>query len=195
MFIYIVEGPSGSGKSTMLIKQQVDWPGVLYIEGRSTQVRDYEGKSGLMEATLKDTRVAAAIVTCQADMVLLDRWILSSMVYDSLRGEAPLPRQIEFNRVMVGWLSVILGLQEQLRARGRPFPEDFQFNWKFNLPSYTEIKQRRIRNKVYPFDAGEELMAYRVIKGLLEGFIEEGLVSAPGIEFSSQDVTEGNWEW
>lgn len=197
VFVYCVEGPAGGGKSTLIKKQQVDWPGLLFIEGRFTKTRDYSGDLGLMEATMKDARVLASLLTCQSEMVVIDRWLLSGIVYDSLRGEAPIPEQQQFDYFMGGWVYAMLGLRQQLRSRGRFYPEELQINWMFNIPSAFDLIERRDSIvKVFPFSVMDEIDAYQKVQNLMDQFLHNGDYNLPSwLEMEAQDVSEGVWEW
>lgn len=194
--IYIVEGPAGSGKSTII--DRLDTQNSIPIfdnSGDAHGVRNFDGYAGLIEITTRDLRKIGWALSTNIPQIIFDRWVLGSFVYDHLRGEAAFPDEQHFHHVIVGWLSIIKGLQGVLVARGRVPLMDIGIHWKLNLPSTETIDGRRTSaNKGYPFPADLEHDAYWQVYRLLRDHIKE-YPCLGDIRMSVQDIHRETWQW
>lgn len=190
----IVEGPAGSGKTTLGHKLSELYGG-LYLPTEPELInrpRDYAGSAGETLAILKD--LATSLQASLWDgPVVIDRWAISSFVYNRIRQELADPRQKNvplrlfndgapeqgpiphFKNILDQAVRLESNGATSLSARGF-LPQLRQRQWTLLLPPPRILQERREKSsRLYPFQAVREYEWYKWVSMVWElNFAEHG---------------------
>ena len=198
--IYIVEGPAGSGKTTFIQKLCSKQEGYVtpkeeleaFPKGNK---RDFGVGSGLM-AMMRDAAKISSVFPIlyqhvdQPPKIVIDRWLLSGYVYDTLRTWSPVTELTEghflksdlMNRLTQG-LATFNSLAREYRSRigfTRSIVPQFHFHFiVMNLNLETLLLRRGLAERQFPFAAEKELTGYNQAVKYLSGNLASVLYSLP----------------
>lgn len=172
----VLEGPAGAGKSS-LISQAFEKFGNLVTDPDTLLIpqlprpRSYEGPEGAILAQLKDYRVPLALARLSEDQILLvDRYLLSTIAYDKLRG---VRNQCTFWSLYAAAIASYPYITREQRLRStdlEPGKTDVAIYYVILTPTIAQLEMNRSRaKKVYPFDPLDELMLYQDLALEFEG--------------------------
>lgn len=172
----ILEGPAGAGKTFLM--DSANNLGITadpYQFGAIRRPRSYpEGLGGILLAQAKDAmKTLGFLVNRDLDVpTLTDRWLLSSVIYQYLRGETALPSQQDLlSLIRASATSMYHQLDELIHRAQDPMVNPHKYGidiaWIFLLPTERYITTRRRQanqgknKRSYPFRVKDELTAYQ----------------------------------
>lgn len=158
MKVIIIEGPAGSGK-TIIAGKIADKEGtIIYDPLPGVKVRDHKGPELSFQRDMM--HIYRMVTDKDHETLILDRFWLSALVYDSLRQQGYFGSAILQSHM--GYLSEIINsIKSDFYMRGFPTNVHLDLEFIFNLPPVEEILERREKSsKSYPFDAAAELTLY-----------------------------------
>lgn len=164
--ILVVEGPAGSGKSHLTSTLTFEKPELTHVTLDIPRPRNYEGGEGEVLAVIKDLWRMGFVLLHYPNPVILDRWGLSSFVYNCLRRNMD-PTEDQFINFMGEAGHLLSGLVANLHTRGylqTEEPVTLSVRYIINLPPVGVIEERRAKaGKHYPFSAQAEWDMYNWI--------------------------------
>lgn len=169
--ILIIEGPSGCGKSTLT----GDWlkgSGIPIIKS-SLQGRVFDIQEAALLSTANDALKLAQALVNPAPVVIIERWLMSQLVYHQLRIGNIEPLQTDWESFLPP-LDDVVGREvnyaiNSTYLRGGLFPERtiISISWLCLLPDTDVLMARRSvansngESRHYPWDPDLERMMYR----------------------------------
>lgn len=175
--VIILEGPAGSGKSTARTELK-GLPSPMTHEFVSVErPRDYVENRGRVLAQVKDyVNILGAFGNMLEgkDMTILDRWGLSTIVYDALRNKQTLldaKAVCHFLDAIVGQASSAL-VEFQERNNDDHFFNEVLLDFYIIVPDEETLAARRLKEfnlsgRQYPFHPAEEIALYQQLVGIL----------------------------
>jgi hypothetical protein len=173
--LLVVEGPAGSGKTTLI--REMLYAGV----GQTPEIpftiprpRTYEGKVHLSMVKDHLSSYYALNYLNSERAVILDRWLISQLVYGSLRGETFIEQSTVSQIIDYGIDNLELAYRELQVRLGKPYPKAERLKldvcFLMLLPSVEDLAMRRFTAKrEFPYLEEEELTAYQMVSRLMPG--------------------------
>jgi hypothetical protein len=154
--IIIIEGHTGSGK-TYLCRKLTTHERVAYITAQFMSSRQPESEEAVVASLMQDFTKLASALTCGYPVAVIDRCVLSQLVYEQLRDPAFVPEGRAARAALL--LSAII---KELEWRTTSSVQKPTLQWVMLWPPYGVAKERRERNSVrgYPWPLREEREAY-----------------------------------
>lgn len=169
--LFVMEGPAGSGKSFQISINNDLWTEVPRV-ATLPRPRSYDGLEGIMLSQLKDMQTSTVLAYQDPSKTyVVDRWLLSQLVYGSIRQNRGLHSGYVFELIKSGIQNIACAFEEKM-IRSRDIQPSFKLNivvdFLILLPTVELLTmQRSGGKKEYPYDPETEIKMYRTMADIL----------------------------